>query len=72
MPRLSSEILSKISESINELMDEESDKVYGSNDPIGIDDYSNRIYGCEDNSIICFCCVGKDRCSHYTFKSSEI
>lgn len=72
MSRISSDIFAKISESINEIMNEESDKVYGSNEPISMNPYSNRIYGCEDNSIRCFCCVGKDRCSHYTLKSSEI
>lgn len=72
MPWLEDSIVDAISESINEIMNETSDKAYGCDEPIGIDIYSDRIYGCEDNSIRCFCCVGKDRCSHYKLKSSEI
>lgn len=31
--------------------------------------YSDRIYDCEDGILSCCRCVGKDKCSHYRLKA---
>lgn len=56
----------KMSKELAELMDDQSDIVYGCNEPLGCTQ-PKILYACEDpvSPIHCFHCIGKTICTMY-------